>query len=185
MHKIWVEQCSPHEVQTFIEAQHYSHSVFGVTTRFAFRVLSDGLLVGAALFGLPAGKGVLEKYSDNGTVPTLELRRFCLVDALPKNSESRVLAVMFRQLRKEGLRRVLSYADPKAGHSGTIYKATGFRAVGRTSSRRKLLWRGREYPDRNLHQTHYPYHAELRKAVASGEAKSIRIPGKLVFVKDL
>ena len=82
--------------------------------------------VGAAVFGRPATKQTIDKYSENGKFRLVELRRFCLVDDTPRNSESKVLAIMLRLLKKHGVERVLSYADPNYGHVGTPYKATGF-----------------------------------------------------------
>ncbi len=143
-----------------IERVHYTHSCFGVTCSAAFVVEHDDRTVGAAIFGRPAAYNVARKYGE----PLLELRRFVLEDWLPKNSESRVLAVMLRALKRDWVGRILSYADPAFGHRGTIYAACGFKQVGLTAKRRHLLWKGKKYPDRNLHQTRFPFHLELRAA---------------------
>jgi hypothetical protein len=59
------------------------------------------------------------------------LARLWLSDRLPKNSESRVIGVILRILRRETTwKLLLSYADPAAGHNGTIYQATGWRYLG-------------------------------------------------------
>jgi hypothetical protein len=60
----------------------------------------------------------------------VELRRFCMIDDTPKHSESRSISIMLRALRKHGVQRVLSYADPTHGHVGMIYKALGFACLG-------------------------------------------------------
>ena len=121
---LFVAPCELGAIKTFIETHHYSHSVFGVTASRCFSVTYQDELAGGAIFGLPAGVGVAAKYADGGNL--LELRRFALHDKAPRNSESRALGVMFRTLRREGYTRILSYADPMHGHSGVIYKATGF-----------------------------------------------------------
>jgi len=177
-----VSSCLQVEIQPFLERQHYSHSVFGITAEFCFKVCSGNEVVGGAIFGKPAGMGVLKKYSGAGAFKTTELRRFALADECPRNSESRLLAVMFRALRKFGVRRILSYADPAAGHSGVIYKALGFEYLGTTAKRKHVLWKGKKYPDRNIHQTHFPYHTELRAALASGDATRFEIPGKHIYL---
>lgn len=182
---LWVEPCSLRDIKPFVEREHYSHSLHGVTASYCFRVLEGDTIVGAALFGLPSGAGVLTKYSEKGRFRLVELRRFVLSEHLPKNSESRLLGIMLRLLKKEGVTRILTYADPAQGHTGTIYRATGFAFKGRTSPRKKIAWRGKEYPDRNLHQTNFPFHKELRAAVASGEATTRPIPGKFIFTRDL
>lgn len=179
-----VEECDLREIKDVIERVHYSHSVFGVTVDHCYGVFNHNrTCLGGAIFGKPAAYNVSRKY-DNGE-PLVELRRFVLVDELPKNSESRLLAHMLRDLRKKGVRRVLSYADPSFGHEGVIYKATGFKYIGRTSPRNYIMWNGERYPDRNLHQTKFPYHAKLRAAVEDGSATRFKIPGKHIYLKVL
>ena len=180
-----VESCELQDIRAFVETNHYSKTVKGVTVSACFRVLSDGQLKGAAIFGVPAGFGVLKKYSGNGKIRTVELRRFVLAQELPKNSESRVLGVMLRMIKKQGIQRVLSYADPAFGHQGTIYKATGFKLLGRTGASRKIVWNGKSYPRRNLLQIHRPFHKQLQKALADGDAVYERVAGKYIYIKDL
>jgi hypothetical protein len=179
-----VYPCVLSDIKQFVEEWHYSHSVFGITGSHFFRVEDWPSTVGAAIFGRPAAFNVARKYATDGA-PLLELRRFCMTDECPKNAESRVLGVMFRLLRKEGIRWVLSYADPAHGHAGTIYRATGFTYRGLTAKRRHIRWRGKVYPDRNLHQTKFPYHKELRHALENGEANIVDIPGKHIYLKRL
>ena len=166
-----------------IEANHYSHSVFGITSTWCFAVYFEHDIVGAAIFGLPAGRGVLEKYADGGNL--LELRRFVLLDCCPRNSESRVLGVMFRMLKARGIDVILSYADPAHGHEGVIYRALGFEYRKTTAKRKHYVWRGKTYPDRNVHQTNFPFHLQLREAIADGTASPVHVKGKHIFVKRL
>ena len=143
----------------------------------------DGTLEGGPQEEVSAGVGVAAKYADGGRL--LELRRFVLCDEAPRNSESRALSVMFRELRRAGYTRILSYADPMHGHTGIIYKATGFEYRGRTAARKHIMWKGKKYPDRNVHQVNFPYHLQLRAALASGEATRVRIEPKHIYVKKL
>lgn len=181
-----VIECGVTVIKDVMERVHYSHSIFGVTAEICFAVQSPlGEIVGGAIFGKPAGMGVLKKYSEAGKFRTTELRRFVLTDELPRNSESKLLAVMLRHLRHKGFQRVLSYADPYAGHTGVIYKASGFQLVGKTAKRKHILWNGKRYPDRNVHQTHFPYHKELRAALEDGSATRFEIPSKFIYLRDL
>lgn len=177
-----VAPCDVAIIQPVIERVHYSHSIFGVTVTRCFAVRVGAEIVGGAIFGLPAGAGVARKYGADGLV---ELRRFVLTDECPRNAESRVLAVMLRALKREGFRRVLSYADPAHGHRGTIYSALGFKYHGTTSKRKHVMWKGKKYPDRNIHQTNFPFHLELRAALADGSATRVEIPGKHIWVREL
>jgi len=59
------------------------------------------------------------------------LTRLWLSDDLPKNSESRVIGVALRALRRHtSVRFVVAYADPAQGHVGTVYKASGWSYTG-------------------------------------------------------
>ena len=177
-----VRPCHIHEIQSVIERVHYSHSIFGVTTDFCYAVERGCELVGGAIFGKPAAYNVAKKYGAGGLT---ELRRFVLTDECPRNSESKMIAFMLRDLKREGVKRVLSYADPAQGHAGTIYKALGFKYVGLTAKRKHVMWKGKKYPDRNVHQTKFPFHLELRAALESGAAIRIEVPGKHIYLKEL
>jgi hypothetical protein len=177
-----VRICHVHDVQTVIERVHYSHSIFGVTTDFCYAVEHGVAVVGGAIFGKPAAYNVANKYGAEGLT---ELRRFVLTDECPRNSESKVIAFMLRDLKREGVKRVLSYADPAQGHGGTIYKALGFKYVGLTAKRKHIMWKGKKYPDRNVHQTKFPFHLELRAALENGSATRVEVPGKHIYLKDL
>jgi hypothetical protein len=104
-----------------------------------------GRMVGAAIFGLPGMRETLEKYSEFGKYRLLELRRFCMIDDTPRNAESRSIAIMLRILKKQGIQRILSYADPNYGHSGTIYRALEFACLGQTPACSVII-----YKDRNI-----------------------------------
>lgn len=182
LHSLRVEPCQVADIQPIIERVHYSHSIFGVTVSRCYAVWAAGEIVGGAIFGLPAGAGVARKYGEAGLV---ELRRFVLTDECPRNAESRTLAVMLRDLKRAGYSRVLSYADPAHGHRGVVYSALGFTYRGTTSKRKHIMWKGKKYPDRNVHQTKFPFHAELRAALADGTATRIEIPGKHVWLLEL
>jgi hypothetical protein len=58
----------------------------------------------------------------------IELNRMAFSDALPRNSESRALAVAFRLMRKAypHLEWIVSFADGTQCGDGTIYRAAGF-----------------------------------------------------------
>lgn len=62
----------------------------------------------------------------------IELNRMCLADWLPRNGESRSLAVAMRILRKRHpiLKWVVSFADGCQCGDGTIYRASGFVLTG-------------------------------------------------------
>jgi hypothetical protein len=189
-----VTECEMNEVSAFVEEHHYSHSVKGVTPSFCFRVDWDGELIGAAIFGRPAMKETIDKYSEGGRLHLVELRRFCLIDETPDHAEGKVLGIMLRELKKRGVDRVLSYSDPNYGHTGIIYRGTGFRYLGQTSSINVILWQGRKWSTRSVNR--YKNHMRkdlglrssthmLRDALERGEAVIKRELGKFIYLKHL
>ncbi|WP_369253763.1 hypothetical protein [Streptomyces sp. R35] len=82
---------------------------------------------------------------------SVECSRFVLLPECPGNSESWFLARCFRTLHADGVRGVVSFADPvprrtstgvlvMPGHVGTIYAATNAVYAGRATARTvKLL----------------------------------------------
>jgi hypothetical protein len=113
-----------------------------VVTR-SFAVTLSGRLVGAVIF--TAGARHAHRVIAGAPIgAVITLGRLWLDDAVPTNGESRVLGVVLRQLRRE--RRhlaVVTFADPAAGHSGTIYRAAGFRYLGQQPPSAVLVIDGR------------------------------------------
>ncbi|MFC1953992.1 DNA methyltransferase [Chloroflexota bacterium] len=99
-------------------------------TQFAFGVLRDGRLLGTLTFGAgPHNAYKLVGYAKQDDC--LTLTRLWLSDELPANSESRIIGVSLRAIKKNTkVKFVVSYADPSQGHLGTIYQATGWTYTG-------------------------------------------------------
>ena len=99
---------------------HYLHSLPG-GTKLAFGAFAEGKLLGAITFGVgPYNAFALV----DGACPDdcLTLTRLWLSEELPPNSESRVISVCLRYLKKyTTLKFIITYADPAQGHVGTIY----------------------------------------------------------------
>ena len=64
---------------------------------------------------------------------TLELRRMAINENAPKNTASRMIRVMIQLIRKRYplIAKLISYQDTEV-HSGTIYRASGWRGASRT-----------------------------------------------------
>ena len=112
-----------------IVLNHYLRSLPGGTL-MAFGVFLDLRLLGA----LTLGVGPFNAYRlVKGACPCdcVVLTRLWLSDELPLNAESRVIGIVLRNLaRHTDLKFVVSYADPVAGHVGTIYQASNWLYLG-------------------------------------------------------
>lgn len=109
-----------------------------------FGVFVNGELMGCISYGAPNAtelKGYFNRYTQNGW---REIKRLALSDYLPKNSESRVIAVSIRLLKKiEKVAGIVTYADSGVGHCGTIYKASGFNYLGLTAPKKDFYVDGK------------------------------------------
>ena len=84
----------------------------------------------------------------------LELRRLAIANDAPKNTATRMLKVMRLMIVRElpQIVNLISYQDTEV-HTGTIYKAAGWKATDTTSSTTTWNWSGRS---RNAHQSESP-----------------------------
>jgi hypothetical protein len=112
-----------------IVRNHYSHSLPG-GTKMSFGTILNSRLRGVMTFGVGPFYGY--KLVDGATPDdVVTLTRLWLSDELPRNSESKVLGIALRSLKRDtSLKFVLAYSDPAFGHLGTIYQATNWLYTG-------------------------------------------------------
>ncbi len=91
-------------------------------------------VLGVIVFALPP-RETAKRY---GGV-TWELARLWLDDSVPQNGETFLIARATRHIQQfhKGVEMLVSYADPSAGHTGTIYRAANWQPDGRTDQGRK------------------------------------------------
>ena len=158
-----------------IATNHYLKTWRSLKEQYVFELLDEGQIVGMAVFGQPCGTNVTRKYGDN----TLELRRFYVLDHMPKNTASYFLSRCLKQLRKTGMSKVISYSDPNQGHTGVMYRATNFEYLGKELSPnpRVIVYKNKKIPMRMYYakvkdkSSYQPFALKYQALVKSGEAK--------------
>lgn len=93
----------------------------------------NGKLEGAMSFGPSLDKRKIQGLvSGTGWNEFIELNRMAFTDALPRNSESRAIAIAMKLLRKHAphIKWVVTFADGAQCGDGTIYRAAGFVLTG-------------------------------------------------------
>lgn len=173
--KDWaVQLVSRADVREFIEANHYSKSINGLMVSYAFALTFENKVVGAMLYGKMAMANAWKKYGSSADA-AIELRRLCLVDDTPKNTESWFIAETLRWIKKNtDVEVIVSYADPNYGHSGIIYRASNFKHIGMTASGKVIMHNGKKYHDKAI-RTKYkgelkPFAKRLKQALEDGDA---------------
>lgn len=112
----------------FVKQHHYSGK-FVQNSTLHFGAFLDDKLHGVLSYG-----SSLDKSKTIGLVQNtkwneyLELNRMAFDDYLPKNSESRVISITLKLIKKNAshIKWILSYSDGCDCGDGTIYRASGF-----------------------------------------------------------
>jgi len=125
---IVIKPISSQAANALVKRVHYSGKVVPNSTLHFGAYLNDRL-EGAMSFGSPmVKKNVLPLVKDTAWNGMLELNRMAFSEKLPRNSESRCMAVAFRLIKKHypHIEWVLSFSDGCQCGDGTIYRASGF-----------------------------------------------------------
>jgi len=125
-----------------VKRYHYSGKVV-MNSNLHFGVFKGKALMGAMSFGSPMDKnkaiGIVKNTEWGGM---LELNRMAFAPSLPKNAESRCLAIALRMIKKKypHVKWIQTFADCCQCGDGTIYRAVGFYliAIKKNTSIRRL-----------------------------------------------
>jgi len=110
---------------------HYSGKVVP-NSQLHFGVFLNGKLEGVMQFGPSINKkGTINLVKGTGWNEFIELNRMAFSDVLPRNSESRAIAICMRLIKKHypHIKWVISFSDGTQCGDGTIYRASGFDLV--------------------------------------------------------
>ena len=127
-----VKPISSQDAARIVKACHYSGKVVQ-NSQLHFGVFLDGKCGGAMQFGPSLDKRKIQGLVEGtGWNDFIELNRMAFADWLPRNSESRAIAVAMRLIRKAypHIEWVVSFADGTQCGDGTIYRASGFVLTG-------------------------------------------------------
>jgi hypothetical protein len=116
----------------FVKKYHYSNKIVN-NSSLHFGVFSGSILGGVLQFGPPMDKSkVINLVRETPWHSMLELNRMAFSDLLPKNSESRSIAICMRLIKKNypQIQWILSFSDATQCGDGTIYRASGFKLIG-------------------------------------------------------
>ena len=127
-----IRKCSVTEVDSFVRA-HYLGKRPAIVL-LCLMMVHLARPVGCIIYSAPPREAD-KRYGGK----TWELARLYLLDEVPKNAETWLIGKSVRWIKRNHpeVRHLLSYADPSAGHAGTIYKAANWRQDGRTDDERK------------------------------------------------
>jgi len=143
----------------FVGEHHYSGTWKG--GGLVFDLMHHAKRVGVAVYSQPGGPKVLGAWFPGHEKTSLELSRLVLLDEVPFNAETWMLARTRDLLWRDGYTGVVSYSDPMPrpradgsllfpGHVGTTYKAASAIYTGQTKGEAQWLFRdGTVFPSRD------------------------------------
>ena len=179
-----VSLCNRNEIKEFIETYHYSKNINGISSPYCFKLLDNGDMIGAMVYGYIAMQGVWKKYAEKET-DLIELRRLCCIDDTPKNTESYFIGYTLRWLiDNTSIKKVISYADETYNHKGVIYKASNFKHLGMTSKGKVIVYKNKLYHDKTI-RTKKPYAERIKTALDNGTAHYRDTLGKHIYMYEL
>lgn len=120
------------DANALVKRVHYSGKVVN-NSQLHIGVFYGGKLEGAMQFGPSLDKRkMLGLVQGTQWHEFMELNRMAFSEALPRNSESRAIAVAMHLLRKHApqVKWIVSFADATQCGDGTIYRASGFVLTG-------------------------------------------------------
>ena len=120
------------EANALVRRVHYSGKVVN-NSQIHIGAFLNGKLEGAMQFGPSLDKRKIQGLVEGtGWNEFIELNRMAFTDNLPRNSESRAIAIAMKLLRKHAphIKWVVTFADGAQCGDGTIYRASGFLLTG-------------------------------------------------------
>lgn len=178
------------EANAVVKKYHYSGKVV-TNSQIHIGVFYRGKLEGAMQFGPSIDKRRVSMLVEGtGWDQFIELNRMAFSDNLPKNSESRAIAIAMTLLKKHApkIKWVISFADGTQCGDGTIYRASGFILTQIKPNQQMLSWNGKVIAKKTLDNENYPkingkYYS--RHLIDTGQATAL--PGfqlRYVFFLD-
>ena len=153
---LYIEEISLKTAAAFVKENHYSKVMPKLNKVVLGLFDSTARLVGVITFGW----GVRPQDTIRVLFPSLkaedylEIGKMCLLDEMPKNSESRFIAAAGRCLKKlrPGVKVLFTWADAIWGKPGYIYQASNFWFGGSISSEAYRTKEGWRLHPRQLHK---------------------------------
>jgi hypothetical protein len=136
------------------------------------------VFAGGIAFG-PGAASVRNELPNLTPQEVRELVRLWSPDGMPRNTESRLIALSLRALH--GIRLVISFSDPSEGHVGVIYQATNAVYLGMSGGGSRYITQDGERVHGRLagvyRMRHPEYEGMTNAAIATVEGWTAQVTG--------
>lgn len=164
-----------------IVENHYSHTI-PQAIKYRFGLYNNKELLGVAIFSVPANRYTITSAvdTDNQSIG-VELARVWTSNDSPKNFESRVLAMCFKEVKKQ-YQVIVSYADPNFGHQGYLYQALNGLYLGQTNPEPRYIVDGKLITRRGLGRSKGDTEKEHIQRLLTQGASKVKMKGKHKYI---
>lgn len=173
-------------VRGLFDAHHYAG--FGRPAKAVYAAFVGGSIIAAVKIASPVRQGIAGTFGlSHGEV--LELDRMCIDPKFQKkNVGSFLLSRVIRSVRSDfpNVKKLVSFADPRFGHSGTVYKAANWKYVGQTAKSYIYIGQdGAEVNKKTLYDWAKRHNKKESEAALELRLSKVYTPRKFKFVYDL
>lgn len=165
-----IKKIEPKLTYDFILNKHYAQRKPSIS--LAFGLYINEKLEGILTIGKPASNSLCEGICGKEYKSYVyELNRLCVNENLPKNTLSKFVGGVLKQLKDTKI-ILVSYADKGANHHGYIYQATNWIYTGKTKERTD------KYVPNGKHSRHYTNEFNHLRKIRSSKFRYVYIPNK-------
>jgi hypothetical protein len=176
-----VEVISRDIAVAFIEAHHYSRVMPRITKHILGGIKGGQLVAVATLgFGTRPVHTIKKIFPSLGSADYLELGKLCLLDEMPRNSESYFIAKVLGWVRKNvpTCRVFYSWADALLNKPGFIYQASNFFFGGHIKTEMYVDAQGNKFHARSVQG-----HPDLPQSTGKFKTRSFEAVSKIGLTK--
>ncbi len=135
-----VDWCSYEAAKYAVEHWHYSERMPKFKQVY-LGVWENQKYIGCVIFGLSVTPYLGQSFGLSN-IECVELTRIALTKHFSPVSKIAAIAIKMIKIQSEGLRLLISYADPMQNHVGGIYQAMNWIYCGRSSAVQQFFYKG-------------------------------------------
>lgn len=177
---LYVDRCSHDAMKYAAENWHYSGTL-STGKKIGYGVWEYGEFKGVIVYGRSATPNVAKHYG-------LEQPEVCELTRIALNEHetpvSRLISLTLKLLHQSnpGVKIVVSFADPKQGHVGTVYQAANWYYEGRSQTRRFVAINGEAYHPRSLlSKLGTTKKEEVEQLLPNARVDEVQMPAKFKY----
>jgi len=182
MSDLRLDWCSHEAAKYSVKNWHYSESLPAAPVKIG--VWENDEFIGSVLYSRGASANIAEPYGMDQT-EVCELTRIALDDH--DSPVSQIISISLKLLKKNspGMRLVVSYADPRQEHDGTVYQASNWIYEGKKKPERYISIGGDVKHRKTLHSKYGTSSVSKLDSMLHSNVHAVKVEGKHKYLYPL